>query len=69
MIFEKNALFLRTEMGTATSESTTYELSVLPTGEMLVRSGQTGRFFVAVWSNVLEAAIQAGIDQEPGPMH
>lgn len=65
-IYEKRALFLRTLIGEASDEEgNVYELAVTADSAMLVKSKQTGRTFNITWQDVLELAVEAGINEQP----
>ena len=62
-IYPASSLFLREAGGTAQSDDgIKYELSINPRGEPLIRSEQTGKWFLLSWQEVLDLAIQAGIN-------
>lgn len=63
-IHDKSTYFFRIEAGEATLESKSYELSVNASGNTpIVRSNQTGKFFTLTWQDIINMAIDAGIDQ------
>lgn len=70
-IREKGAMFLRVSVGTAADEDNNakYEMSTLAgTSIPCVRSVATGRYFLLTWPEILNLAIDAGIDKEE-PSH
>ena len=63
-IHSSGTLFLRMEIGTATgSDGTKYELSQSLSGQPMIRSGTTGKWWTVSFEELIEAAIEAGIDQ------
>lgn len=65
-IDEKDTLFLRKDVGTATDPETgnEYELSLVNMTIPCVRSKKTGKWFSIPWPCIIEAAVSAGIDTE-----
>ena len=65
-MIEKEALILRFSAGAASDDcGVEYELSNNADGSTMVKSSKTGRTFAVSWRDVLEMAIQAGINDEP----
>lgn len=62
-IHPRKSLFLRTHVGMATREKLAYDMATLPTGEPIVQSKQTGKWYVLAWTEILTLAEQAGIDK------
>lgn len=66
-IVESSTLMLRISCGEATDENgVKYELTTSPSGNSIVRSGKTGRFFVLSWRDVVKMAQNAGINESGG---
>lgn len=65
-IDEKNTLFLRQDIGTATDPETRneYEMSLINMTVPCVRSKKTGKLFSIPWPCIIDAAISVGIDRE-----
>ena len=67
-IIEKDKLLMRVHVGEAKDEENgiEYHLSTsLATSTPMVSSSKTGRIFTISWGDILEMAIQAGINEEP----
>lgn len=65
-ILGADKMVLRLAFGEALSKRTgsCYEVSVNPaTGEPIVRSQETGKWFVLDWAEIVEMAVAAGIDR------
>jgi hypothetical protein len=63
-IHPKKTMFLRQDCGKAKGDKVEYELTAAMTGEPIVRSSLTGKFFTLSWENIIDLAIEAGIDKE-----
>lgn len=63
-IHDKRTMFLRIAAGDATADNgTKYELSVSASNNApIVKSDKTGRWFTLSWQDILELAVEAGID-------
>lgn len=66
-IHEKGTLLMRETVGTATLDDTgiEYELTTTMGRNPLVTSMKTGRTFDLSWNDLVDIAIDAGIDNEP----
>lgn len=63
-IVESTTLILRISCGEATDETgMKYELTTSPTGNPIIRSEKTRRFFVLSWDDIIEMAQDAGINE------
>lgn len=66
--FPKKVMFLRKDCGTATEGTDKkYEMNTLMTGEPLIRSSKTGKFFLLSWRDIINLAELCGIDKEDAP--
>lgn len=66
-VFDKDTLFMRVDAGKAINPKTgvEYELAVNVGGSLpIVRSGKTKKWFTVTWQAMVDAAIEAGIDEE-----
>ena len=66
VIHDKGSMFLRHEVGSAKgSDGTEYEMSA-DFGSMMpiITSKKTGKIAVMRWQNMIDAAVNAGIDEE-----
>jgi hypothetical protein len=61
-VHTKEKLFLREEVGKASQEKRAYEMSTSMSRSPIIRSKQTGKFFTLSWSDIIDLAIAAGID-------
>ena len=61
-ILPKESMILRTHIGSATLGKKAYEMSTSMTGRPLILSKQTGKYFSLPWADILDLAIQAGVD-------
>jgi len=63
MLYAPETLFLRNDVGTASGNGQTYEMTT-NFGNMapIIRSRQTGKWFVLPWQEIIELAVKAGID-------
>ncbi len=67
-LHEKDDLILRSGIGNASDPKTglVYEMTTtLGDISPLVKSMKTGRTFHLAWTDIIELAIEAGIDEEP----
>lgn len=62
-VFGPNTYFLRLDVGSAKAHGNTYELATNSDGAPLVRSAKTGRFYCVPWAQLLQLAIDSGIDE------
>lgn len=63
-IHPSGSMFFRHHIGTASKGKLTYVLSNGATnGEPLVRSELTGKYFTLTWDDIIQLAVQAGIDE------
>lgn len=58
----KDSLFLRKHAGTAKLGDNAYELSTSMASLPLIKSEKTGKYWLISWQQLLDLAIQAGID-------
>ena len=66
-LLSKETLILRLDVGEAELIGMKYELSLSgSTNAPIVRSKQTGKFWIAEWSDLVRLAREAGIDEEDG---
>ena len=66
-LFSKDTLILRFNVGEAEIVGMKYELSFHgSTNEPIVRSKQTGKFWIASWADLVRLAREAGVDKEEG---
>lgn len=64
-MYERDTMFLRTSVGTATGDhGEQYEMSLLNGLTPCVRNTKTGKWFAIEWGQILQAAMEAGIDSE-----
>lgn len=64
-IYKSMSLFFRQHVGEAKRENSNYELSMVINDQTpLVCSKQTGKYFSISWQEIIELAIEAGIDKE-----
>ena len=64
-MFNKNAMILRNYVGEATaSDGTKYEMAYDMAGQMLVKSDKTGKTFAMHWQDVIDKAIEQGVDND-----
>jgi hypothetical protein len=61
-ILPKNSALLRVHAGEAELGKLKYHLATAVTGTPVIRSQQTGKWFVISWQEILELAVKAGID-------
>lgn len=72
-VFPITAMILREDRGSAKDDAgIRYELATDMAGRMMVRSGKTNQWCVITWEDVLELAIEAGVNdllpaKEGGP--
>ena len=65
-IIEKDKLTMRVHVGDAADDDgNDYELSTTMSSAPMVRSVTTGRIFALTWHDILDMAIQAGVNEEP----
>lgn len=65
-IIEKDALLLRVVVGECSDDDgNSYEMTTSTDMTPLIKSHQTGRTFHLSWQDIMELAIEAGIDKEP----
>lgn len=62
-IYPKGTLFLRTHVGTATSDKAKYDMTISMEGSPTVESKQTGKFYALSWTEIITMAVAAGIDK------
>lgn len=61
-------MFLRIHCGEAKAGTRTYEMSTsIATGEPIVQSKTTGRHFLVPWRDLIDMAVEAGIDDLKKP--
>ena len=66
-ILSEDTLVLRIDVGEAELIGMKYELSLSgSTNAPIVRSKQTGKFWIAEWYDLIRLAREAGIDKEDG---
>ena len=60
----KGTLIMRQHVGEATDdEGREYELTLTMGMEPIVRSEQTGKYYILDWDDIISLAIEAGIDK------
>lgn len=63
-LYPPKAMFFREGIGEAKAGKLTYEMACgLPTCTPIIRSGKSGRWFALSWQDLIELAVQAGIDE------
>ena len=64
-IHPKRTMFLRCHVGDARSGNTAYEMSTNASCmNPIIQSKQTGKWFTLSWQDIIELAVEAGIDAE-----
>ena len=67
-ILERGVMILRVVVGEAEDDQgNKYEMTVSMASAPLLKSKLTGRTFALSWSDILEQAIEAGINEKPTP--
>jgi len=62
-LHQPHALFLRTQCGETTGTNRRYELSTNASdGSPIIHSNKTGQWFTLGWTDIIDMAIEAGID-------
>jgi phosphopantetheinyl transferase len=62
-LYVPKSLFLRQQIGQATSGKLTFDCAtIVPTGEPVIHSKQTGLWFTLSWEDIIALAVNAGID-------
>ena len=64
-LYDKDTLFLRVTVGTATSETgIEYEMTIHGGNSApMIRSSETGKYYILSWEDILDLAIKKGIDE------
>ena len=66
-VHKNKTMFLREHVGDATGEKgRKYELSFVNMHTPAILSKQTGKYFTLSWQDILELAVEAGIDTKEG---
>lgn len=63
-IYPSRSLILRVDCGTASDTDNSYDLSTTMTGEPVIESKRTGKYFILGWQDIVDMAIESGIDIE-----
>ena len=64
-VHPKTALFLRQGVGSAEGEGgLSYDLCTTMSGAPMVQSKHTGQTFILDWSDIINMAVEAGVDEE-----
>jgi len=64
-ILSTETLILRHSVGTAEdSDGLKYEMTTSLNMSPLIRSHRTGKYFVLSWANIIDLAVNAGINEE-----
>jgi hypothetical protein len=66
-IHSKDTLMLRVYCGTAKSADEGYDLTTSTSGNPIVQSKSTGKFFSLGWQEIIGLAIEAGINNPEEP--
>jgi hypothetical protein len=65
-MYEKDAMLLRSLVGTATGpDGTEFEMSLINGHTPAVKDMKTGRTWSVGWQDLIEQGIAAGVSQEP----
>ena len=63
-LYEPDSMFFRVPVGDAKSGDLEYEMTLNVGGNNpIIRSKQTGKWFVLGWSEIIVMAVEAGIDK------
>lgn len=62
-IHDKDSLLMRVHVGTAKSGDDSYEMSHGMGYTPVVRSLTTGKFFTLCWQDIINLAVEAGINE------
>ena len=62
-IYPKDKLILRMDVGRAENGDKVYEMSTTMNGAPIVRSEQTGKWWIIGWDELIKLAVEAGIDE------
>lgn len=60
----KGSFYLRVHVGKGDQGDKHYEMSFINGNIPAIESKQTGKFFVLSWNDILDMAVQGGIDNE-----
>ncbi len=68
-IHKKGTLFLRTHVGKATdNDGNSYEMALNVNNSVpIIRSEKTGKWATISWGDIIELAVQAGVDKKGKP--
>ena len=62
-IHPPKTMFLRIDAGEAECGKLKYEMSNSAAGQPIIRSHKTGKWFSLTWQDIIEMAIEKGIDK------
>jgi hypothetical protein len=69
-IYSPDHIFVRVEIGSATGQDgAKYDLGTSVDGQPLIRSSKTGKTFSLSWNELLNMAVDAGIDEQDEAPH
>ena len=69
-IYSPEKIFFRVDNGIASGQDgTKYDLGTTFDGQPLIRSSKTGKTFFLGWHELLEMAVDAGIDEQGEAPH
>jgi len=69
-IYSPDHIFVRVEIGSATGhDGAKYDLGTSVDGQPLIRSSKTGKTFSLSWNELLNMAVDAGIDEQDEAHH
>ena len=69
-IYSQEKMFVRVACGTASGHGgTKYDLDTTLDGQPLIRSSKTGKTYSFSWNELLNMAVDAGIDEQDEAHH
>lgn len=63
-IYPEEAMILRIFVGEGGANGKSYEVLTTMSQEPIVQSKQTGKYYHLTWSDIINMAVEAGIDEE-----